>query len=111
MSSWNSNAFFCVEDRMSAATMRCKACGSTFEADVEENKDPVKWLLVPNEEHSTWSAMHLRCPYCDNHEEHANSGVCSLCGVSAEEKGGKEEKAVMARSKRRDNRRALRVRA
>ena len=92
MSSWNSNAFFCVEDRMSAATMRCKACGSTFEADVEENKDPVKWLLVPN-------------------EEHANSGVCSLCGVSAEEKGGKEEKAVMARSKRRDNRRALRVRA
>ena len=64
-SAWKlSDAFFCIEDRVSCATMKCKACGLVFEADVER---PEQFVQIPLED-STWTSMLLKCPMCMNQE-------------------------------------------
>lgn len=103
LSSWKgSDAFFCLEDRGSAARMECVECGYQFEADVEEHRDPTKWLLIPGE-HSNWSEMILKCPACPNHEGHARAGHCELCGrdIEPDAKTSNQEIALHLRHERR----------
>jgi hypothetical protein len=78
-SAWQlSDAFFCKEDRGSCASMQCKQCGLVFEADVEDMRDPSRWILV-KEEGYNWERMLLKCPACPNHEEHKTDGRCTVC--------------------------------
>jgi predicted nucleic acid-binding Zn ribbon protein len=112
LSSWKgSTEFFCLGDRGSTATMVCKACGTEFEADVEEHLDPTMWLLLAREG-SNWSEMLLRCPSCPNHEGHPPTGHCELCGrdIEPDAKTSNQEIALHLRHERREVLRARRSR-
>jgi hypothetical protein len=81
MSLWQSAQFHCLDDRNSAATLQCVACGHKFEADVEYAETQDCWVLAKFFG-STWTGMYVKCPHCGCHEQLPDYDVVELryCG-------------------------------